>query len=404
VNLSPATVPATTTAPCHYIALIPHPSRPQVVLRFRDDLWYLPQWTEQTPFAWQSVQHVNMSIHEHVGVTATTLRCFQHEDDVLLSPRMRVYEMENRSAAWTPPGRDRWVGRDMLDRLPLGEPAQHAILARWFTEIEPEQVALRPPWARRGWLDATTNWIRDQFRQRGITFQQVEQVTTADQGCLVRVQTDAGSYYFQAVAALPAHAIPLLTTLGQWLPGRIPQIVTHDTAHHWLLLDDFAGQLLDEIRDITIWHLAARRFAEMQIGLALRMGELQALGCPEYATLDGADQPERRAAWVALEQLGLPMSLENGNLTGTTIVLRGADVMFCDWSQSAIAHPFFSLLPLLASARAAFPAVPDAATQVRDAYLSAWALYRPMEDLQAAFSLAQSLAPLHFALAAQRTF
>lgn len=395
MNPSPANAPSATTT-YRYIALIPHPSRPQVVLRFRDDLWYLPEWTDQTPHSWQSVEHINTSIHEQFNLSATTLRCFEHTDNPEEHLCTRVYELENRSVAWTPPGRDRWVGRDMLDRLPLAVPAHKALLDRWYAEIEPEQVSQRRPWARRGWLDAATNWIRDQLRQRGITFQRVEQVYISEQGCLVRVPTDDGELYFQAMPSLPTHMLALMKTLGQWLPGRVPQVIVHDAAHHWLLLDDCAGTRLDDIQDLTVWQTVARRFAEMQVGLALRMGELQALGCREY---DAPDQSDLYDAWAALEQLGLPASLENANVTATSIVVRGGEVVFCDWSQSSISHPFFSLMPLLASAHAAFPDVADAAAQVRDAYLGVWALYRPMEDLLAAFALAQTLAPQHFARA-----
>ncbi len=427
---APASAPAAT---CRYLALIPHPSRPQVVLQFRDDLWYLPQWDDAEPRSWQSVEHINRAVQEHFGLAATTLRCFAREAEMGALGIARVYEMENRNAAWTPRGRDRWVGREMLATLPLGIPEQREILERWFAEAEPEQMARRRPWMRRGWLDATTNWIRNQFRQRGITFERVEQVRISEQACLLRVFTDAGTYYFRAVVAMPPYEAALTATLATWLPGRFPQIVAHDEVHHWLLMDDFGGAALEGERDIARWQRAARRFSEIQIGLALRKEELLALGCPEHALPALAAQladllagehatppkalaglsdeqraalrallPELQSACIALQQIDLPATLEHGDLAASNIIQRDDDFAFIDWSSSAVAHPFFSLLALLDAARDTFPAIPDAPQQIRDAYLSTWALYRPLEDLRAAFEMAQALGPFHFAIAHQR--
>jgi aminoglycoside/choline kinase family phosphotransferase len=426
--------PLNATAPTYqYHVIIPRARRPQVFLQFRDDHWYLPQWEEHERRFWQSVDHVNQAVRDRFGLTVTTLRCLDTTYDAPQNVVRRLYEMENRSEAWSPSGRDRWIGRDMLDGLSLGIPEHRAVLEAWFAEEEQGKPSQRRPWARRGWLDATTNWIRDQLRQRGITFQRIEQLRTWERSCLLRVQTDAGDLYFKAVPSMFAHEPPLTKTLAEWLPGRFPDILAVDSAQHWMLMEDFGGQSLEHEHDITRWEAAARQFAEMQIGLALRSPELIALGCPDRPVSELPDQidalladdatlmvgaadglseetvallraraAEFRAQCEELVALDIPSSLEHGDLWASNIVLREQGFLFFDWSDSAITHPFFSLLFFMEDAREAFPALPDAPQRIRDAYLAAWGLYRPMEDLLAAFRLAQTLAPLHHAVTYHR--
>jgi hypothetical protein len=432
VSQSPAPDITATIPTYQYFVLIPHSTRPQVFLQFRDDAWYLPEWEEHERRFWQSVDHVNRAVHERFGLTVTTLRCLATSTTSQGSTR-RVYEVENRSVAWSPAGRDRWVGRDMLAGLTLGIPEQRAILEAWLDEAEQGKPWQRRPWARRGWLDATTSWIRDQLRQRGITFQRIEQLRTWERSCLLRVQTDAGDYYFKAVPALFAHE-PLLThALAAWLPGQFPHILALDNEQHWMLMEDFGGHALEHERDITVWEAAARRFAEIQIGMVFRQDELLVLGCPhrplrelpddidalladdaalladaagglradEIAALRGR-AAEWHACCAALEQLDIPSTLEHGDLWAGNIVRRDDSFLFFDWSDSAVTHPLFSLFFLLEDAREAFPALPDAPQRVRDAYLGVWALYRSPDDLLQAFHLARTLAPLHHAVTYHR--
>lgn len=433
--MSHSPLSAEPTAPAYdYHVILPRARQPQVFLQFHDDRWYLPQWREQERRFWQSVDHVNQAVRAQFGLTVTTLRCLAADAAPQGEAVQRIYELENRSEAWSPSGRDRWVGRDMLDGLALGIPTHKAILEAWFAEAEQGKPSQRRPWARRGWLDATTNWIRDQMRQRGITLEAVEQLRTWERSCLLRVKTDAGDFYFKAVPSMFAHEPPLTQALAQWLPGAFPDILAVDASHHWMLMHDFGGQSLEHEHDFAAWEAAAQSFAEIQVGLALRQPDLLALGCPsrplaelpthidallaDEDTLmlgapDGlsADEvaalrarvPEFHAQCAELLTLNLPLSLEHGDLWASNIVRRGEQFLFFDWSDSSITHPFFSLLFFLEDARAAFPDLPDAPQRLKDAYLGVWALYRPLEDLLAAFDLALSLAPLHHAVTYQRS-
>jgi len=422
-----------TTIVYDYHVIVPHVSRPAIALLFQDDLWYLPHWEETGRRLWQSVDHVNRAVREHFDLGATTLRCMGTEYDSALGRVERVYEMENRTSAWSPPVRGRWVTRDTIGGLPFGIPAHRVLVEQWLSDAEQLTPPQRRPWARRGWLDATTNWIRDQLRHMGIMFVSIEQQRTWERSCLLRVQTDAGNLYFKAVPSMFAHEPPLTQRLAEWLPGRFPTILKLDDHQHWMLMADFGGQSLEHAHDITQWEAAMRRFAEIQIGLVLRKDELLALGCPSRP-LDGfpehidallddnaallVDKPggltraeaaglrTRRAEFhtTARELIAfdLPLSLEHGDLWAGNIVMTGSDFLFFDWSDSSLTHPFFSLSLFLQDAADAFPEIPNIRDRLSEAYLAPWALYRPMDELRSAFAAAMTLGPLHHAIAYHR--
>ena len=91
------------------------------------------------------------------------------------------------------------------------------------------------------------------------------------------------------------------------------------------------------------------------------------------------------------------MALVHGDLhTGNVAVRDGHHTIF-DWTDACVAHPFFDLVTILGSARR-FPDIPDARMRMRDAYLSQWTAYAPMDRLREAADLAETLGALHQAV------
>lgn len=418
----------------HYYAIVPHMQRPQLILQMHDDgRWYLPHWEEHERRFWQSVDHVNAALWEHFSIRATTLRCLSTTYDEQQQATSRMYEMENRSPAAPLPVRSRWVARDALAGLEMGVPEQREIIATWLDEAETPVHRSRRPWARRGWLDSTTVWIRDQLRQRGITLNEVHQLRTWERSVVLQVRTNAGPLYFKAVPGMFAHEPRLTAALEEWLPGHFPQLIAADDQNHWMLMEDFGGESLEQVRSIADWERALRRFAEIQIGLVLRTDDLLALGCPnrpldqmatdidallddEHALLIGQDggltveeaeqlrirRNELHTLCQELADYAIPLSLEHGDFWAGNVIKTANDFLYFDWSDSSIAHPFFSLDLFIQDAKDTFADSPEVITQLLDAYLAAWALYRPIEDLRAAYTIARTLGPLHHAISYHR--
>ena len=414
-----------------YTAIIPHVTKPMVGVLFEHDRWWLPRWQERDRHSWQNVEHVNAAMRDHYALEVTTLRCYSTSLDDATSTGRRVYEFENRSPAWSPPGRGRWITRDALDALPFGDPEERQILSAWFDEVLNGVPSKRRPWARRGWLDSTRNWIRDQLRMQGITLLGVEQVRTWERACVLRARTNAGTCYLKALPTMFAAEAPLTHALSAWYPRNFPGVVAVEPSRRWLLLRDFGGQPLDRVHDISAWESALRRLAEIQIGLALRQNELQGLGVP-FRPLD--DLPRDLAALLddpavaripnlkatALQRLRdelpafatlrdelagftIPLTLEHGDLWANTIIWAdGTTPLYFEWSDASVTHPFFSLILFLDEAVAAFPELPNAGSRLLTAYLAPWSLYKSDQELRRAMEIARILGPLHHAVAYHR--
>jgi hypothetical protein len=203
-----------------------------------------------------------------------------------------------------------------------------------------------------------------------------------------------------------------------------------DVERRWMLMPAFSDQTLDKLPDIEHWEEALRQFARLQIALAERVDHLVALGCPERRLTDLAGRiaplladtealllgqpgslapeqvaalrtraPEFEALCAELARYNLPETLEHGDFWAGQVVVGDGAYVFIDWSDSSIAHPFFSLNFFIESIEAwdLLPSQADTRARLRDAYLEPWTAYEPIERLVAAFELAQQVAPFHYA-------
>ncbi len=420
-----------------YNGIIPHVSKQMVCLNFADDAWWLPSWEDHEPRSWKAVEAVNAAMHDHFGIDVTTLRCFATTTDPAEMLVTRTYEFENRSPAWTPPGRGRWVTRDALAALAMGDLAQRDLLIAWFTEQAQGIPGKRRLWARRGWFDATRNWIRDQLRMQGITLHNVEQVHTWERSCVLCAHTNDGNFYLKALPPWASAEVPLMRALASWYPRNFPAIIAVEPDRRWILTREFDGKPLASAPQIGQWEDALKRYAEIQIGLALRQQDLRDLGVPQHpieeipalcASLFGesdaatsnvfADKsgltaseivslraaiPRITALTTELASYTIPVSLDAGELWAENIIWTDAGVpLFRDWSDAAITHPFMSPAIFLAEGAGAL-AEAHAVERLHAAYLTPWSLYKSTEDLQRAMAIASVLAPLQLAITYQRT-
>ena len=110
-------------------------------------------------------------------------------------------------------------------------------------------------------------------------------------------------------------------------------------------------------------------------------------------------QPRIEAACDELALSGPPLALEHGDLWASNVYVADDRVEFIDWKDASIAHPFFSLMPLLVSAAwdSELSRVPEAQQRIADSCLSKWTAYAAPERLQRALAVARPLAAIHIA-------
>lgn len=429
--MSEATTARTTELRYDYYAIIPHPANDQFLLLPGDNGWGLPHFARHERRFWQDVAHVNQVFGEQLGLDLTVLRCVAIDYTPETEQVARVYAMENHSRAWTPPPGARWVGHDELDDLPFAQPQQRTAITDWLnwrnTAVPPAQ---RVPWFAPGWFAAAAHWISAQLQSLGLQASgPVEQLRSWQRSAILRINTTRGYCYFKAVPPMFAHEPRLTQVLAAHDPDHFPHVLALDTQRRWMLMADFGGTTLDRVDTVEQWEDALRVFAHLQIEWARRVDRLANLGCPDRplerltTQLDALfadtkamlpDQPAGLSA-PQIEQLRksaphfkamcrkladykLPRSLEHGDFWAGQIVVNADNYIFIDWSDSSIAHPFFSMLFFLVEIEDFFPKTPDIRTRLRDAYLEPWTAFASRKRLIEAFELSQPLAALHHAL------
>jgi hypothetical protein len=414
-----------------YHVLLPHPLEPRLLMMQAHGDWHLPGWEGPSDHPWQSADHVNRAVAARFGIETTVLRCVQD----IIGPggeRSRVYELDNHSPPHDIVASATWVGAGELQRLRMSDPAIRELTGEWFLRQAGELPQRGPDWMRRGWYIEALAWVVSRLREQGIAPMGVpEQLRAWERSFLMRLQTDAGTFYFKAVPDVLAHEPALV----QWFSARYPEsfapVVALDTDLGWMLQREAAGSALplSEVREEEEWYRAARRLAEIQVGCVPHARELQALGCPHRGLEVLARRIPRLCADAGAMLLGercgltrreieriaglaptlltlceelashdIPDTIEHGDLRPGNLLSTLDGPVYLDWSDSSVAHPFFSIAPLLDASAVLLPASSqEVRARLRDSYLAPWSGVAPQPVLARAFGVARILAPVHFA-------
>jgi len=336
-----------------------------------------------------------------------------------------IYVLENHSLDWTPPPQSKWIGQNDLENLIFDQPKVYATIKTELQQATTDSVpALRPPWARAGWFALASAWIREQVEEQNDQLTApIEQIRTWGISCILHTQTERGSIFFKVCSALPlfCNEPVVLEALSERYPDAVPTPIAIEPAQRWMLLHDF-GPELRSLSALEKWADAIVRFGRLQISTIPQVEELLAVGCldrrlnvlsaqidplladeealsqlsPEEMTQLQALIPRLRAMCKELTEYAVPCSLVHGDLHSGNITAQ--TLLFFDWTDACIAHPFFDLSTLtkdvedyIAGGRAA----------VVDSYLSQWLAYEPMHRLREIWQLAEPLGALHQAVSYQ---
>jgi hypothetical protein len=182
--------------------------------------------------------------------------------------------------------------------------------------------------------------------------------------------------------------------------------------------------------DMACWDEILRLFARMQIESVAHLDTLKALGCPdrrlkvlprlfEHLLADKAAallperdgglteaeyeqlrtlSPEVERMCAELASYNVPEALHHDDFHPGNIMVRDGDYIFFDWAESALAHPFYSMIIVLRYANMVLDFDDAALRHMQDTYLQEWTTYEPIKRLLAAFQLAQRLGLLCRAL------
>ncbi len=343
-----------------------------------DDLTLPRVWTDGAHPA--DVSSIVGFLRMSLGQPATVLRCLRTEPRQDGDAAYRWWHCELSDPAASLPRGWRWRRIEKL-ALPAAE-------AR--ATIHDGREWLRPGWAAEAYA-----WIKTQLP----SVDEIEQIRCWEFSHVTRVRAASKTYFFKALPNSYAYEPPLTQALAQSHPRLVPKVYAVNLHRRWMLTHAVPGQWLEQHISLEPWLRTVAAYADLQRAWSRRTEELRALGCRQTTLAQLYDQALAlgEPPWLAeaihrLQTYDIPTTLDHGDFWPSNVFVTRANTRVIDWTDAAINHPFFSLVPM----RLAFgfnPRRSDPQT-LKQAYLERWG--NPTR-LSTAFDLAQPLAALYYA-------
>jgi hypothetical protein len=228
------------------------------------------------------------------------------------------------------------------------------------------------------------------------------------------VPTSDGVVWFKAALAGAAHDVAVTVTLARIRPDLVLEPLAVDQQRLWMLLPD-GGERLRELFERAHhprpWDEVLPAYAELQLAATPEADTLVAAGVPdlrlaripaEVERLAGVfDEPVPEPADVErlCERLaagGIPETIQHDDLHDGNVFARDDGYRIFDWGDSAVMHPFASLVVAFAGIEHRFGLAPNDPDieRLRDLYLARFGAYGSVEELREAAALARPLGML----------
>jgi hypothetical protein len=168
-----------------------------------------------------------------------------------------------------------------------------------------------------------------------------------------------GDVWLKECRPVQAYEVPLTAALASRWPERLPPLIAADHERAWLLLGD-AGSPIAAFGDVLdAWLAALPRYAELQQGETTHVAHHLAAGVPDLRV---ETLPARYETWTEREprlarfaprfaelcaSLTRPPSVQHDDLHESNLYARDGQLVFLDWGDTCVAHPFASMLIVL---------------------------------------------------------
>ncbi len=358
----------------------------------------------------QAVGEINAYVGRTFGLQVTVLRHL-HEAEfhvVLLEVHCGVDWLQGRGC---------WKTWESVARA-SGQAGLGGVLQGYFGSGTTPSGPI--PWERAGWFGEACEWVGEILaaigrRQTG----PIEQRKAAwGWSSILRVPTSQGSLYFKAEYSAPPSEGAVIELLARRFPQQVPRLLACDRRRGWILMEDFGGVLLpDSIPER--FSEAVRCSAAMQLQSASALAAWKNLGTAAVDVallhrhsrvlarhagaggLYGASDLARFTKIVeqALAVVGaavVPLSVVNQDFRPNNVAVGpSGELVFFDWGNVVIAHPFFSFSMFLRYCR-------HFSRQSRGAlmedYLRIWLCHGELEELKKELRAVAILEPIFVSL------
>jgi RimJ/RimL family protein N-acetyltransferase len=319
-----------------------------------------------------------------------------------------------------------WLGRHGVHEIVAHIHPDHPASARVATraglrptrdQVDGEQVWRRvghgtAVWSSDAWRRDAARWLDEQLTANRLERTgEVTQPHLRPWATVLRAPTTGGTVWLKAAGPETAFEVALYRLLEQVAPGRILSPIAVDPGRGWMVLPDGGatlGERLDEVDLVEAMVTVLPEYGQLQRDLAPHLDDLLGFGMGDMRAavmprrfeealetvgrhVEGkGDEDDRKtvarvaamrrefARWCArLEDAAVPASIDHNDLHFWNVFVtvdaagRVGRVRFYDWGDSAVAHPFASMLLGLGMLHQQLGVGADdpAVVRPRDAYL-----------------------------------
>ncbi len=198
------------------------------------------------------------------------------------------------------------------------------------------------------------------------------------------VPTNDGILYFKASASIFAQETALTDYLARFQPEIFPRLLAVELKRHWMLMQDAGTPLRQFVRaekSIARWKDVLPLYVDLQKAMAERTTHLLALGVmdrrlaklpelfeklitDEFAMLLDQEESLTSEEYARLKDygsefarmcekltsFGIPESIHHDDFhDGNIFVQDDGKIILTDWGESAVTHPFFTLVVIMRS-------------------------------------------------------
>ncbi len=390
----------------------------------RDSSRGLPDF-RLTPVFYPEVEEFVESVRRVCGLEIAVLRCLEEGD--ANEGRPRLYSAVCASERDEPCPGFKWIN---LDEPSFGSPVPERLMKMARLELE-RLSADEPPHAPVPW-DWPTRWHKK--AREWITANlppategepwRMAQIRSWSISSVFRLTSGSARLYFKASPRYFRSEVAVTQDVAERFPEVSPVLAAAEPQHGWMLMEDLGELTLGKADSPLLWRETMKTIARVQQGYIDRADSIEQMGIEKRTIGDivetlteWVENPARanlrifqeenaaalkrlqpsldKVAEIArgLERLGLPQTLEHGDLDSTNVFIRDGSPVLMDWSDACISHPFFTPLT---------PAQARRNPDIVATYLREWSGYAPFENLRAGFEISKPLAALESAFHYQR--
>ena len=277
------------------------------------------------------------------------------------------------------------------------------------------------PWdTPTGWHKRARDWTEANLppSQTGQPWR-MTQIRSWSISSVWRLMSGDKRLYFKASPRYFGSEVAVTKEVAARFPDASPRLVAAQSESGWMIMEDLGDLTLAKADRLELWRDTMKTIAMVQRGYTDFNETLEQVGIERrttqeiFETLASWAQASSRPALqlyesendaalrrlepslerieymvCQLEELGLPQTLEHGDLDSTNVFIRDGVPVLMDWSDASISHPFFT--PLTQAQARRHP-------EIVDTYLHEWTDYAPLETLRIGFTMAKPLAALESA-------